>query len=158
MNGWIKMTTSHAVVLTLLIFVMGCSRPSDEAAIRAVVDKAVEAAESKDAGGFMKLISKDYKDDSGNDYNAVKGILLYQLFRSDNVRVFIRGLDVEIKGDKAVVNAKAVLTRGADVKGLKDIPPEAASVMMFSVVLRKEDCKWKAVAAKWEQTGVAGLI
>ncbi len=152
------MRSTHAVMLTLLIFVMGCSKTSDEAAIRAVVANAVEAAEAKDVSGFMKLISKDYKDDSGNDYNAVKGILLYQFFRSDNVLVFVRGLDVEIKADKAVVNAKAVLARGADIKAIKDVPPEAASAMSFSVVLKREDGRWKTVNARWEQTGVAGLI
>ncbi|MBI5235768.1 MAG: hypothetical protein HY886_05920 [Deltaproteobacteria bacterium] len=158
MDGRIQMTTTHAVVLTLLISVMGCSKTSDETAIRAVVAKAVEAAESKDVGGFMKLISKAYKDDSGNDYNAVKGIILYQFFRSDNVMVFVRSLEVEIKGDTAVVNAKVALSRGADIKGLKDIPPDAASAMTFSVVLKKEDGRWKAVNARWERTGVSGLI
>lgn len=140
------------------LFLHACSRPPDEERIRESVTKAVEAAEAKDVKAFMRLISREYADDKGNDYNAIKSILVYQLLRPEPVKVFVRGLSVEVKGDAALVDAKAITVRGRDVKSLSDIVPDEAEAYRFSITFRNESGDWKVRSAAWEPIGLAGLL
>ncbi len=147
------------IFLALASALPGCGkRSTDEELVRGVVDKAVRAAEGKDAAAFMKLVAKDYSDDEGNDYNGVKGILVYELLRKENLRVFVRSLAIEVKGNEALIDARVALVRGMDSESLKDIIPENAEGMRFNVVLRKQGGGWKAISAKWAPIGAAGLL
>ncbi|OGP33716.1 MAG: hypothetical protein A2X93_05880 [Deltaproteobacteria bacterium GWC2_56_8] len=135
-----------------------CSRPPDEERIRASVSNAVEAAEAKDVKALMRFISKEYADDRGNDYNGVKGILVYQLLRPEPVKVFLRGLSIEVKGDAALVDAKAITMRGRNIKSLSDIVPDEAEAYRFSILFKNESGDWKVRSASWEPIGLAGLL
>lgn len=154
----IKTLLPIALALSML-FAFSCGkRLSEEDIVRAAVEKAAKAAEAKDAAAFMKLVSKDYRDAYGNDYNAVKGILLHQFLRPGPVKVFIRGLEVEVKGDAALVDARVILVLGREVKTLGDIVPEDADAKRFSAVYQKEGRTWRVKSAEWESVGVAGLL
>lgn len=143
----------------LLVLAFGCSRKvGDEEEIRRVVSGAAEAAEAKDVKGFMAHISKDYQDDHGNDYDAVKGIIFYQFMRPGPLSVFVRGLDIEVRGQRALVNARAALVRGRDKKGIGSVIPEDAEAYRFSLVFTKEGGRWKVFSAGWEAVGAAGLL
>ncbi|MBI5561152.1 MAG: hypothetical protein HY883_07775 [Deltaproteobacteria bacterium] len=137
----------------------GCSKPkTDEALLRAIVENVASSAREKDVKGVIKHISKDYNDDKGNDYDSAKGILIYEFLRSEKVSVFVMGVTVEVKEERALVNARVVLVRGKEVKSIKDVIPEDASGFKFSIVFRKEDGQWKALSAKWDDTGLLGLL
>lgn len=140
------------------LFLHACSRPPEEERIRQSVSEAVEAAEKKDVKAFMRFISNEYADDRGNDYNGIKGVLVYQLLRPEAVKVFVRGLTVEVKGDTALVDAKAITMRGRDIKSLSDIVPEEAEAYRFSIVFKNETGDWKVRSAAWEPIGIAGLL
>ncbi|MBI5599041.1 MAG: hypothetical protein HY890_04815 [Deltaproteobacteria bacterium] len=155
MNG-LKRYLSFLIVLAVFA---GCSKPStDEELLRAIVKDTVSAAKDKDVKGVMGHISKAFNDDHGNDYNAAKGLLLYEFMRSEKVSVFIRDVAVEVKGDRALVDARVILVRGREVKNLSDVVPDEASGFKFSVVFRKEEGQWKALSAKWDDVGALGLL
>jgi ketosteroid isomerase-like protein len=141
------------------VFLGACSKGvTEEDRVRQVVADVAEAAEKKDLKGVMRHVSKDYNDDKGNDYDGAKGIVFYQFLRSPKVSVFVRGVEVEVKEDRALVNTKVVLARGKEVKKIEDIIPEDAAGYRFSVVFRKEDGDWKALSAKWDNVGIFGLL
>lgn len=146
-------------VLSLLAAFPSCARKaSEEELVKETLAKAAQAAEEKDMAGVMRAISKKYADDSGNDYNAVKGIVFHEVMKPGRVSIFIRKNDVEVKEGTALAQVRAIITRGGAVEGIKDIVPENADGFLFSIVLKKEDGAWKAVSAKWESIGAAGLL
>ncbi len=155
------MKKSRAVILLLLtLFAFSaCSKKmSPEDRVREVVQKTAEMVRAKDLKGFMRLVSKDYNDDTGNDYNGVKGIVFYQFMRSGALRVFLRDVEVEVQGERAIVDTRVFLVRTKDKDSIADIIPEDAEGFRFSVALRLEDGEWRALSAKWEAVGVLGLL
>ncbi|MBI5561587.1 MAG: hypothetical protein HY894_01850 [Deltaproteobacteria bacterium] len=157
MNKTGRMTIQ--LVCLCAVFFSSCSRPKTGVdLVKEAVTDAVASAEAKDVGGVMKRVSRGFHGDDGSDYNAVKGILLGQLFRDETVNIFIRGMEVEVKGDTAVAEVRVVMTRGKAVKSLSEVPRGAADALRFSIVFKKEDGSWKAVNAAWERIGLAGLL
>lgn len=147
------------IVLSLLIFLWACSEElTEEDRLRLVVDEIAASARAKDVKAMMEHVSRDYNDDKGFDYDGVKGVLFYEFFRTKKVGVFVRGVDVEVKGDSALVNTKVLLVRGKAVEKLEDVIPEEANGFRFSVVFRKEEGEWKALSANWDRVGVLGLL
>jgi ketosteroid isomerase-like protein len=149
-------------LLLLVLPLYACSKKmTEEERVRETVREAAEAVSAKDLKGFMRLVSKDYNDEGGNDYDSVKGIIFFQLMKPGAVRVFLRGVDVEVDGeggDTALVNARAFIVRASAPEGIPDIIPENAEGFRFSVVMRREDGKWRALSAKWDEVGVLGLL
>lgn len=146
-------------VLSLLAALPSCARrASEEELVKETLAKVARAAEEKDMAGVMRAISRKYADDSGNDYNAVKGIVFYEVMKPGRVRIFIRKDDVEVKQGTALAQVRAIITSGGAAEGIKDIVPENADGFLFSIVLKKEDGAWKAVSARWESIGASGLL
>ena len=58
----------HLLLLICLASLVACSRASDpEQAVRAVLIAAEKAAETRDVGAAMDLVSQDFSDAEGND-------------------------------------------------------------------------------------------
>lgn len=142
----------------VLCALSGCARHSDEEEIRGLVRSSVEAAEGKDLSTLMKAVSKDYRDGQGNDYNGVKGAILFQFMRPGNIKVYIRHIGVKVEGATALCEVRAALLRGQDIRELKDIVPKDADVLRFNIIFKKEKDGWKAVGAEWARAGLPGLL
>ncbi|MBI5826113.1 MAG: hypothetical protein HZB22_00020 [Deltaproteobacteria bacterium] len=136
----------------------GCARHGDEEEIRGLIRLSVEASEGKDLASLMKAVSKDYRDGHGNDYNGVKGVLLFQFMRPGNIKVYIRHVEVKVEGTTAICEVRAALLRGQDFKELKDIVPQDADVLRFNIIFKRERDGWKAVSAEWARAGLQGLL
>lgn len=150
---------TKALIFICLFILSACARPvSEEDRLKAIVNEAAEAAQKKDIDAIRKHISKSYKDPEGNDYDSVRRILAYHFIRAETVSVFVRGIDIEIKGGTALAAVNAFLVRGKDVKSIKDILPESAAGYKFDLIFKKEDGDWKVVNAEWQNVGAAGLF
>ncbi|MBI5287287.1 MAG: hypothetical protein HY878_06835 [Deltaproteobacteria bacterium] len=148
-----------SMIFCSLLILSGCAKGvSEEDRLRGIVDEVASAGEKKDIEGVRRHLSKTYKDQEGNDYDGVKRVLLYHFLRAETVSIFVRGVDVEIKGGTALVRANVVLVRGKEIKSLKDIIPESAVGYRFDVVFKKEDGGWKAINGQWQDVGVGGLL
>ncbi len=90
--------------------------------------------------------------------NTAAGVVFYEVMKPGSVSIFIRRVEVEVKGDTALAQVRAIITRAGPVKDIKDIVPENADGFGFSMVLKKEDGAWKAASVRWESIGVAGLL
>jgi ketosteroid isomerase-like protein len=155
------MKKSKVVILLLLALLAfsACSKKmGPEERVREVVRKTADMVRAKDLKGFMRLVSKDYNDDAGNDYKGVKGIVFYQFMRPGALRVFLRDVEVEVRGELATVDTRAFLVRSKDKDSIVDIIPEDAEGFRFSVVMRLEDGQWRALSANWEAVGMLGLL
>lgn len=154
-------TTALWIILLCVCaaFFFACSKPKTDAVlITDAITKIAEAVEAKDVGGVMKHVSNDFRGDDGSDRNNIKGILVGQLLNADSISVFIRGLEVEVTGEKAAAHLRVVMTRGKPVKKIQDIPRDAADVFRFEFIFKKEDGSWKVVGAAYERVGLAGLL
>ncbi len=157
----IKKTRYRAlfVALSLPFVLWACSGElTEEDRLRLIVEDIAASARAKDVKAMMGHISRDYNDDKGLDYDGVKGVLFREFFRTKKVGVFVRSMDVQVKGDSALVNTKVLLVRGREVERLEDVIPEEANGFRFSVVFRKEEGEWKALSANWDRVGVLGLL
>lgn len=155
----IKAISLAAIFLVLLsVLAQSCRRGSAEDEIRAVVYGARDAATEKDVKGVMKYISDDYRDDEGNDRDAIKGIVFYQFMRAPKLSVFISSIDVQVKGDDAIADVKTVLVAGKTINEIKDIVPDDAAGYLFTIVFKKEAGSWKAKNGRWRNIGVSGLL
>ena len=150
------------IIILLLIAVFAFSTCAAELGpeekVREAVKKAAEMVRAKDLKGFMRLVSKDYHDETGTDYKGVKGIVFYQFMRSGGLRVFFRDVEVEVEGERAVVNSRVFLVRAKDPESITDVIPENSDGYSFRVVYRLEDGEWMAFSATWKSVGVLGLI
>lgn len=154
-----KRLSVQAIVLCCFFILFACAKEiSEEDKIKAIVNEAAEASQKKDIAGIRKHVSKTYRDQEGNDYDGIKGILIYHFLRDETISVFVRSVDVEIKGDTAVVRANVIFVRGKEIKSISDIIPESASGYRFEVVFKKEEADWKAVSGQWQNVGMAGLL
>ncbi|MDH4227877.1 MAG: hypothetical protein OEV59_09065 [Deltaproteobacteria bacterium] len=124
---------------------MSCAKEDDSAAIKRIVREAAAAVSKNDVKGVTRHVSKDYRDERGNDYNALKGFLLAKMLRGDSMKVSIISETVEVKGDKAVYSATVIFTGtgGGPVLGGVD-------KTSLSVVFDKKDGEWKALTAAWQ--------
>jgi|SRR3990170_5343681 len=148
-----------AIVCLMLMAAPACDKmASDEEALRRKVSEAEEAVEAKDLKSLMAHVSRDYYDDNGNDYKALRGILFFEFMKPGNINVFVRGVEVRVEGEVAVVDAKAFVVRAKELKTIADVIPEDAEGIDFSVVFRKEDGDWKVSGAAWAGVGLVGLL
>lgn len=150
---------AFSVLFLLPIMLVACGKKmTEEERVRKTVEKAAEAVTEKDLKGFMRLVSEDYNDESGNDRDAVKGVMFSQLMKPGAVRVFLRGVTVEVKGENALVGARAFIVRAEAPEGIPKVIPEDAEGFRFSIVLRREKGEWKALSAKWDEVGILGIL
>lgn len=133
----------------------GCGKGETDAdRIKATVKEMVEGAEAKDLARVKKHIAKEYKDPSGNDYDALKGIMLYYFMQQGDINVFLRRQEIEVKDDRAKMSMNAVISRGAKVSDIKEIGQAEAAGFIFDLTFEKRGNDWLLVSAIWRQVGV----
>lgn len=74
------MATMRALLVlslaSLALVLAACSSaPDRETAVRATLEAAEQAAEARDVGAAIKLVSTDYADDAGRDRAALRAFL-----------------------------------------------------------------------------------
>ena len=153
----------RAVCFIILSFIAigftSCSKPlSEDERVKSVIEDFAASAGDKDIKRFLSHVSKSFSGDNGADYNGVKGILLAQFLRAEKVSVFVRGVKVEVKGETALADVKAVLISGREAKTIGDVLPNDAAGYRFSIIFKKEDNEWKAITAKWDNVGASALF
>jgi len=152
-----KLTIFIPTALLLLITFGSCSGtpPSEEERIREIIKEVAEKAEAKDIKAIKKHISKNYRDPRGNDYQELSGLLLYHFFRAEKLSTYLTEIEVSVEREKATAIVEAILTRGKEIKSLKDLIPEAASYYLFNLIFQKEQGKWLLVSAEWKPVSSA---
>ena len=143
------------LAVTLAVLALpACTRKTDEAKIRGVIEAVRKAAEERDVKGVLAHMDKQYRDAEGNDYQAIKGMLLYYFFRHQKISVIVTNMTIAVDRASASARFQAILSGRTGASG--DILPEALGAYRFEASFRKEQDDWKILSARWERWGEAG--
>lgn len=141
----------HYFFLAVMLAVGGCggSEGSTEDALRAWVSSGEQAAEDKDRGKLVDMISPDYVDARGNDRKRLGDILRLYFLRQNNIALLTSIDSIDVSGDSA---ATVALTVG--MAGTKDsVLGFNADAYRFEFDLLKPDDEWLLVSARWGDLG-----
>ncbi len=147
--------TTALIILALFVGYAGssCRKETEADKVKKVIVTVQKAAEEKNVRAVLATLSKNYRDAQGNDYDAIKGLLLAYFFRHQKIHVYIPNIEVAVQPNGATAVFDAVLSGGTAAGSVKDIVPESLGVYTFDISLQKENGDWKVLSAKWERTG-----
>ena len=149
-----RMFISQFPVIVLMILAVlcltGCHKDTDEDKIKNIIAGVQKAAGEKDTRTVLGHLSKTYRDPQGNNYDGIKGLLLFYFMKHRQVNAYVPDLDISIENNAAQVSFQAVLSGAGAGQGLL---PEALGIYAFNVVMQKESGTWKITSAKWERIG-----
>lgn len=138
-------------VVALAGIVAGCGeRDSPEAQVRAVIDQMELAAEARDVGDVLELVSDEYRDDYGNGRDdvgrAVRGYFIAN--QSIHLLTRIEELSFPAEDEARATVLVAMVGRDAAAESAWDL---AADVYRFEVAIVREDDEWKITWASWRR-------
>ncbi len=153
-----RMLFSQALVIVITIAVVlcltNCHKETEDDKIKNMIADIQKVAGEKDTRAVLGHLSKTYFDPQGNDYNGVKGLLVFYFMRHRQVHVYVPNLDISVENNAAQASFQAVLTGAGDVAETdRGLLPEALGVYNFNVVLQNESGEWKITSAKWVRMG-----
>jgi hypothetical protein len=150
----------HRIVTSRLPFLLSlaalaatsaCKKDNDEDLIKAVVRKAVQAANDKKASGVVEDAAEHFKGPRNADLRECRRILIGFFMKKGWIRAFERKLDVTLVD---ATHAKAILqvalAEGKPVDKPQDLLPTNATMLEFDLDLEKIDGDWKFVKAGYE--------
>jgi hypothetical protein len=136
------------------LILSSCKKPmKEEDKIKAIITETADRAKAKDIKGILAHVSKSYKDEEGNDRNALKGILFIYLQGYEKIGVFVRDVQVTVDGNKAEAQVKVILTGGEEPGSVGSAVPQTGGGYLVDLKLAKEDGEWMVVRATWTDIG-----
>ncbi len=142
----------HYLKLSLICVVLaGCSRPEGgpEEALRAWVSAAEVAAEERDRRGMLALISENYADGRGNDYEGVGQMLRIYFLRQQSIALLVTIDEIVLSADTA-----AILKLTVGMAGTNNSPlGVSADAYNFDLELQVDDDEWLLIGARWGELG-----
>jgi len=108
-----------AIWITLAILVAGyvvfafatVDHNSDEAQITAIVQKGTEATQNRNPGSLISVVSTNYKDEAGLNYDRLRLVLAQALRNETDFTVSTSIKNTRIKGDTATVQLHVTIKR-----------------------------------------------
>lgn len=142
--------------LTLSIYLALCAacggegRPhSPESEIRAWVDRGEAAAEAKDRGDLLEMISPDYADARGNSHEDIGKILRIYFFRQNSIALLTNIDSIAMMGSTAATVDLTVGMAGTNNRALG----LSADAYRFEFELEKPADEWVLIGARWGKLG-----
>jgi hypothetical protein len=133
----------------LALAACGADRTPPEEALRAWVAAAELAAEARERGVLVEMISADYADARGNDRAALDRMLRLWFLRQSDIALLTKIDSIELYKDTA---AQISLTVGmaatnSNVFGL------SADAYRFEFDMVLDDDEWFLIGARWGEIG-----
>ena len=137
--------------IALLCLVAACGEPTTgaEEQVRAWVQEAQVAAESKARRDLVNLISPDYADARGYDRDAIEKRLRVYFLRQDNIQLLTSVDDLKLYGDTAAEVELTVAMAGTNDGAFGF----SADAYRFLMELEKGDNGWRLISARWGELG-----
>lgn len=156
-----KHLPSSFILLAVIIFPLtSCSDKeiSEEDQIKAVVERAVTAAEKKELGKLIDIMSEEYSDKYNKDRRQAGKMLRLYFFRNKSVHLFTKIKSIEILDESAQQNPdekQAIMQIYVGVAGrpVKDGSPLGVKgdFLIFTMDMKKVDDEWLVKKAKWKR-------
>lgn len=165
-------------VLILLICLLcqtgckGCEEEDDEVAIRKIVDRAIELAESHEVKSLMALTSEDFRADPGSkDQRDTRMLLMFAFkrYKKFTIKHPDYGVDIsDIKTEASVRMPFLLVREGKSVPDLKELADdpgkwieqasEVADPYYLNLSFRKEGGEWLVDGARLDGVRTLGGI
>ncbi|MEM7561484.1 MAG: hypothetical protein AAF353_00400 [Pseudomonadota bacterium] len=146
-------------LLLILLFVAaaGCSSgaPDDEL-IAETLDSLEQAAQARDVGEFMEWVSKEYADDSGNDWKRIRGLAQYQFIQNRKLYLYKSIRNMDIVGDQATAIV-LVAAAGEPISDPEKLTSIKAELMRFDLELVR-DKNWTVKSATWRRINASDFL
>ena len=150
-GGFARHGAITAVLLILAVMQAACGGPGQtpEDEIRAWVDRGHEAAEAKDRGELVDMISPRYADARGNTRDDIENLFRLFFLRTNSVGLLVGIDEIEVVDDTA---ASVLLTvgMGATTDGALGFDADAYH---FALELEREEDDWQLVSGRWGEIG-----
>lgn len=120
---------------------------TDQAQIDALIAQGVTATQKHDLSGLVSCVSRNYKDDSGLNYDQLRVALAQAMRGETNYVIQASNQSTKISGDKATVTMHVALRRGGEPFYDRDL----------TILLAKEDARhmlvvpvkaWRVVSSR----------
>lgn len=130
--------------------ICGCGDvPAPEEALRSWVAEAERAAEDRDHGALLALVSEDYADARGNDRAAVGRVLRWWLLRHKRIGLLVDIDEIDVLGEDAAELALTVGMAATNDRALGF----SADAYRFELDLEKRGGDWRLIGARWGELG-----
>ena len=127
----------------------GGAPESTEQQLRAWVDRGHEAAEQKDRGALVEMISPTYSDARGNSRDDIENLFRFYFLRAKKVGLLVSIDEIEVFDDSA---AQVMLTvaMGATTDSVLGFNADAYE---FELELENAGDEWVLVSGRWNDVG-----
>jgi len=124
-----------------LCALVACSSPSsDDARVRALIDVAKTAAESRDVGDVLDVVASDYSDAQGNTRDSLRAFL--HIFFAAHPK-----LELATSIDELTFPVDGLARARVTVRGLDLDRFNLGDSVTLDVELRREGGEWRVVRA-----------
>lgn len=140
-----------AIAMTIAGVLVACGGPGQtpEDEIRAWVDRGHEAAEAKDRGELVDMISPRYSDARGNSRDDIENLFRFYFLRTNSVALLVGVDEIDVIDDTA---ASVLLTVGMGATTDSTLGFNA-DAYHFSLELERDDGDWQLVSGRWGEIG-----
>ncbi|MFO7277680.1 MAG: hypothetical protein DIU56_011640 [Pseudomonadota bacterium] len=147
------MRTVRLIVLSLTLLAACTSRSTPEAEVRALIARGEEAAEARDTGAVMALVSEQYSDELGRDRQALRNFVRGFFLVNQRVRLLTRIESIEFPEDGL---ARVRLVVGMlGTRGDEEDWSFAAELHELDIELVREGGEWRVLHARRHRPGGA---
>jgi len=141
-----------AIASVLCLVVLGaCGAPegSSQEQLRQWVNRGQAAAEDKQRGDLVDMISPSYVDSRDNERSDIEIMLRAYFFRQNSISLLTSIEEIRVFGDSA---AEIDLTVG--MAGSNDgVLGFSADAYRFQLELERDDEDWLLISARWAELG-----
>lgn len=143
------MRTAILSIVCLALTACGAPDESPEQQIRDWIARGETAAENKDRGELLDMISPGYADARGNDRERIGDLLRAYFFRQNSIALLVDVDEITVNADTAALVNLTVGMAGtnAHALGLR------ADAYNFEFELQKPDDDWLLIGARWGSLG-----
>ncbi len=133
------------------VLLAGCGGPesSPEEQLRAWVKQGAAAAETKDRGALMDMVSSSYADSRGNARGDLDNLLRFYFLRQEKVAFITRIDELTLHGDSAADLVLQVGMAGTNDNALGF----SADAYRIEMELERQGDDWLLIAARWGGLG-----
>ena len=138
-----------AALLCVGLVACGGDAGTSEDEVRAWIDRGHAAAESKDRGELVRMISPLYADARGNTREDIENLFRFYFLRSNRVALLVDVDEIEILDDTAA-EVKLTVGMGATTDSPLGFNADAYK---FALELENDHGEWLLVSGRWSELG-----
>ena len=149
------------VVVAVAAFIWHSQRPQlpPERAVMERIEEGIAAAERRDVGALMDIVSDDFKSERLTR-RQLKTTLFLQMQKAAWSRIFVVDQEIQASSDTVVeVSLDTVLARGGEIESIEDVLPDSAGAWHIELRFeREDDDQWRVTWANPERVQLRSLL